>query len=138
MARRRRGTGAPPNAGTLRRVIDHVTVPVSELARSRSFYEAALAPLGLEPAGEWPGGVIYRLGGGGWLALDERDRVAPIHIAFGTDRQGVDAFHEAAVAVGGEDNGGPGIRSQYHEHYYAAYALDPDGHNIELVTRPRG
>jgi catechol 2,3-dioxygenase-like lactoylglutathione lyase family enzyme len=115
-------------------VIDHVTIPVSDLGASRRFYEAALEPLGLKPVGEEPGHVLYALRGGGWLALEERERVAPIHIAFGGDRPGVDAFHRAALAAGATDNGAPGIRSRYHEHYYAAYVLDADGHNVEAVS----
>jgi catechol 2,3-dioxygenase-like lactoylglutathione lyase family enzyme len=58
-----------------------------------------------------------------------------VHVAFhGSDRHTVDAFHEAAVAAGGTDNGPPGIRRVYHEYYYGAYVLDPEGNNIEAVT----
>jgi catechol 2,3-dioxygenase-like lactoylglutathione lyase family enzyme len=114
-------------------MIDHVALPVSDLARSRRFYEQALEPLGGEVAMEPPGGVIYSLAGGGMLGLREQPELVPIHIAFGADRAAVDAFHEAALAAGGEDNGAPGIREHYHENYYAAFVRDPDGHNLEAV-----
>ncbi len=114
-------------------MIDHVALPVTDLARSRRFYEQALEPLSRDVMMEWPGGILYTLGGGGMLALREQENVVPIHLAFGADRTGVRAFHDAALAAGGEDNGDPGIRADYHEHYYAAFVKDPDGHNIEAV-----
>jgi catechol 2,3-dioxygenase-like lactoylglutathione lyase family enzyme len=114
-------------------MIDHVALPVSNLERSRRFYEQALEPLGGDVTMEWPGGVLYTLGGGGMLGLREQQELVPIHIAFGADRAGVRAFYDAAVAAGGEDNGAPGIREHYHQNYYAAFVRDPDGHNIEAV-----
>jgi catechol 2,3-dioxygenase-like lactoylglutathione lyase family enzyme len=114
-------------------MIDHVGLPVSDLARSRQFYEQALEPLGRDVLMEWEGGVLYSLGGGGMLALREQEEIAPIHIAFGADRAGVHAFYDAALAAGGEDNGAPGIREHYHENYYGAFVRDPDGHNVEAV-----
>ena len=111
-------------------MIDHVALPVSNLERSRQWYEQALKPLGREVAMEWPGGVLYSLGGGGMLALREQDRLLPIHVAFAADRAGVHAFYESALAAGGKDNGAPGVRSEIHEHYYAAFVHDPDGDNI--------
>ncbi len=114
-------------------MIDHVALPVSDLGRSREFYERALEPLGRDVMMEWPGGVLYTLGGGGMLALREQAELVPIHLAFGTDGAGVRAFHEAALAAGGEDNGAPGIREHYHANYYAAFVRDPDGHNVEAV-----
>jgi catechol 2,3-dioxygenase-like lactoylglutathione lyase family enzyme len=63
----------------------------------------------------------------------------PVHVAFATDRPTVDAFHQAALAAGGRDNGGPGVREIYHPHYYGAFVLDPDGHNVEAVShKPAG
>ena len=69
----------------------------------------------------------------GLLALRQSEEVLPIHVAFRTDRAGVDSFYDAAIAAGGIDNGAPGVRADYHEHYYAAFVHDPDGHNIEAV-----
>jgi catechol 2,3-dioxygenase-like lactoylglutathione lyase family enzyme len=69
----------------------------------------------------------------GMVALRESEQVAPHHVAFKADRPGVDSFYEAALAAGALDNGPPGIRAHYHENYYAAFLIDPDGHNIEAV-----
>ncbi len=120
-------------------VIDHVTVGVSDLARSRDFYEHALVALGFSQIGEWrEGDVEIEFG------LEEAPNFAistayptgaPIHLAFAADRrEQVDAFHAAAIAAGGRDNGAPGVRPEYSEDYYAAFVIDPDGHNIEAVT----
>ena len=122
-------------------VIDHVSVGVSDLERSRAFYTRALLPLGfteigtpregsqvvffgLEEARDFIISTVYRTG-------------APIHVAFAADRrEQVDAFHAAALAAGGRDNGAPGLRP-FAEDYYAAFVIDPDGHNVEAVQRPR-
>jgi catechol 2,3-dioxygenase-like lactoylglutathione lyase family enzyme len=121
-------------------MIDHTGVDVSDPARSRTFYEAALAPLGyrvmMEVPKEHTGGVVV-LGMGVppkpdfWLheGSPQKPRV---HVAFrAQNRETVDAFFRAAMAAGGTDNGPPGTRPHYHEHYYGAFVLDPDGHNIE-------
>ena len=114
-------------------MIDHVTLRVSDYARSRAFYEAALAPLGYEVIMEFEQAV--GMGAGGfpdfWIGAGETSRAA--HVAFRTDRASVDAFHAAALAAGGRDNGAPGPRPHYHENYYGAFVLDPDGNNIEAV-----
>jgi catechol 2,3-dioxygenase-like lactoylglutathione lyase family enzyme len=116
-------------------LFDHVKVPVRDLMRSRAFYERALQPFGVRvvenPQG--PGFAIDDDGGDFWITEQE---VSPgsVHIAFAApSRETVDAFHAAAVAAGGVDNGGPGLRPQYHSGYYAAFVLDPDGNNIEAV-----
>ena len=116
-------------------MLDHVVVPVSDYARSKRFYEAALGPLGYEPLMEFEG----KSGGFGregkpdfWIR--EGDRTAPVHVAFAGDRESVHAFYEAALGAGGSDNGEPGVRPHYHEHYYAAYVRDPDGNNVEVVS----
>jgi catechol 2,3-dioxygenase-like lactoylglutathione lyase family enzyme len=120
-------------------VIDHVTVGVSDLARSRDFYEHALLPLGFSQIGAWREGDVEIAFG-----LEEAPNFAistayptgaPVHFAFAADRrEQVDAFHAAAIAAGGRDNGAPGLRPQYGEGYYGAFVIDPDGHNIEAVT----
>jgi catechol 2,3-dioxygenase-like lactoylglutathione lyase family enzyme len=117
-------------------VLDHLGVPVRDIAESRRFYEAALEPLGF--------GVVMELGDPPVLGiglprmpqlwLNEGEPGAPVHIALhAADRARVDAFHAAALAAGGRDNGAPGLRPHYHPSYYAAYALDPDGNNVEAV-----
>ena len=116
-------------------MIDHLILSVSDLAASKDFYEKALAPLGYT--------VVMDFGeGAGFGVLEKPDffvkqgeAVQPtVHIAFMTrDRATVDAFYEAAMAAGAKDNGGPGLREDYHPNYYGAFVFDPDGHNIEAV-----
>jgi catechol 2,3-dioxygenase-like lactoylglutathione lyase family enzyme len=113
-------------------MLDHVAIPVRDLETSRKFYEPLFEGLGAKMIMEWPGGVLFGTDDG-WVALREREEVIPLHVAFRTDRAGVDSFHETALASGASDNGAPGIRADLHEHYYAAFVLDPDGHNIEAV-----
>jgi catechol 2,3-dioxygenase-like lactoylglutathione lyase family enzyme len=126
-------------------MLDHVGFAVSDIARSRAFYERALEPLGIALMMEIPpeqnaqggGGRALGFGKDGnpffWIADNQRVGEGT-HIAFETDsRAKVDAFHQAALAAGGKDNGAPGIRAQYHPNYYAAFVLDPDGLNIEAV-----
>src|SRR5512137_1190692 len=110
-------------------MIDHVTLRVRDLAAAKAFYAAALAPLGYKVGMEFPEGA--GLGAGGkldfWLVEDTAAR--PHHLAFSApDHAGVDAFHAAALAAGGTDNGPPGLRLDYHPNYYAAFVLDPSGH----------
>jgi catechol 2,3-dioxygenase-like lactoylglutathione lyase family enzyme len=113
-------------------MLDHVAIPVHDAEASRRFYEPVLDKLGGKVVMAEPGFVL--LGNDdGFIALRQRDEVQPIHLAFRTDRSGVDAFYEAALAAGGTDNGAPGVRSDYHANYYAAFVHDPDGHNIEAV-----
>ena len=117
-------------------MIDHVKLHVADAERSKAFYSAALAPLG------------YRLvlAEGPTLAYRARDDeeafalrrfegpIAPVHVAFtAAGAAAVDAFHAAALAAGGRDNGGPGLRPQYHPGYYGAFVFDPDGNNVEAV-----
>jgi catechol 2,3-dioxygenase-like lactoylglutathione lyase family enzyme len=122
--------------------IDHLTIRVRDLGRSRAFYAAALAPLGatvIEYANppDDPG-VIIGPPGAEDLGLVEGTPTAPVHLAFlAPDRGAVDAFHAAALAAGGTDNGAPGLRPRYHAGYYAAFVLDPDGNNVEAVLHER-
>ncbi len=121
-------------------MIDHTGVAITDPARSRRFYEAALAPLGYQVLMEIPlqftGGVVV-LGFGVppkpdfWMSQGIPQR-PHVHIAFRADNRAVvDAFYNAAIAAGGTDNGPPGLRQHYHQNYYGAFVLDPDGHNIE-------
>jgi catechol 2,3-dioxygenase-like lactoylglutathione lyase family enzyme len=117
--------------------IDHVAIPVADIATARAFYEQALAPLGVQVVAERASAVV--LGGGqgqGMVGLRQGSEYrGPVHVALSIDdRAGVDAFHEAALAAGGIDNGAPGLRD-YVPNYYAAYVRDPDGNNIEAVCR---
>jgi catechol 2,3-dioxygenase-like lactoylglutathione lyase family enzyme len=119
-------------------VIDHLTVGVSDLEQSRRFYRAALAPLGFEEFGPWREGIrelTFGIDGADDFAISREYPVGPgVHIAFAADRrEQVDAFHEAAIAAGGTDNGAPGERPEYSEGYYGAFVLDPDGNNVEAV-----
>ena len=122
-------------------MIDHVGFPVSDYARSKAFYEKALAPLGYtvimevqqnehdaKAAGFGAGGKPdFWIGGEGGLNH-------AMHIAIvARDRAIVDAFYQAAIAAGARDNGAPSLRPQYHANYYGAFVLDPDGYNIEAV-----
>jgi catechol 2,3-dioxygenase-like lactoylglutathione lyase family enzyme len=120
-------------------IFDHVGLSVSDLSRATAFYDVALAPLGIRELVRIPDAVTGRgdvVGYGGsrpelWLGVGPRT-VPHIHLAFTAERRAnVDAFHAAALAAGGTDNGSPGLRSHYHPDYYGAFVLDPDGHNIE-------
>jgi catechol 2,3-dioxygenase-like lactoylglutathione lyase family enzyme len=115
-------------------VLDHVGLAVSDLAAARAFYVAALEPLGFGVVMEFPGVIALGLAGQPELWMHQGAPSAPIHIAFhAADRARVDAFHAAALAAAGTDNGAPGLRPQYHPGYYGAYVLDPDGNNVEAV-----
>jgi len=119
-------------------IIDHVGLSVTDFGRSLAFYAAVLGTLGIRPLLEFEDNGIGRAGfgrsrpdfwiGGGKLYRGEA------HVAFvAASRAEVDAFHMAALANGGRDNGRPGLRPHYRPGYYAAFVLDPDGHNIEAV-----
>jgi catechol 2,3-dioxygenase-like lactoylglutathione lyase family enzyme len=123
-------------------MIDHIGFPVSDYPRAKAFYERALAPLGytliIEVEQETEKGFLaagFGIDGRPdfWIGA-EGGLERPLHVAIlAKDRASVDAFHTAALAAGGKDNGAPGIRAHYHPDYYAAFVLDPDGHNIEAV-----
>jgi catechol 2,3-dioxygenase-like lactoylglutathione lyase family enzyme len=121
-------------------VLDHVGVPVSDFERTKRFYARALSPLGYELIME-PSPSAAGFGKRGkpdfWIAQGETGHA--VHVAFtADDRATVDAFYEAAISAGGRDNGGPGLRPQYHASYYGAFVLDPDGNNIEAVCHKPG
>ncbi len=123
-----------------RATLDHVTIGVSDLPRSRAFYERALAPLGLTDTlstDALPGQVLFGADRVWSFVLSTAYPTgAPVHVAFGAESiEQVKAFHAAALAAGATDNGAPGLRPEYSERYYGAFVLDPDGNNIEAVTR---
>jgi len=122
-------------------MLDHIGLRVKDYAKAKSFYLAALAPLGYQLFMEFTAehGIGYVGAGFGvdgkpdfWIGVGSSS--GPIHLAFvARDRKTVDAFHAAALAAGGRDNGGPGLREQYHPTYYGAFVVDPEGNNIEAV-----
>ena len=117
-------------------MFDHVVFGVSDYAASKAFFLKALAPLGLAVLQEGPLGVeMAAQGQSSSLCLFQtEEKPAHLHLAFNAEnRRQVEAFHRAALAAGGKDNGAPGLRPQYHSNYYAAFVIDPDGHNIEMV-----
>src|SRR3954447_9060569 len=122
-----------------RGVLDHVFVRVRDLEVSDAFYAAALAPLGMAELMRFPGEIAYGRDGHPWFWVREGFADDFVHVAFtAPDRSTVDAFHAAALAAGGRDNGAPGRRPHYHRTYYGAFVLDPDGHNVEAVTHVPG
>jgi catechol 2,3-dioxygenase-like lactoylglutathione lyase family enzyme len=123
-------------------MIDHTGISASDFEKSKAFYVKALSPIGYALLMEFPASVTGHTDVAGfgepskpdfWVSRGEPNRPS-IHVAFRVDsRAQVDAFYQAAIAAGGRDNGAPGIRPHYHEHYYGAFVLDPDGNNIEAV-----
>ena len=116
-------------------MIDHIIISVSDLAASKAFYEQALAPLGYTVVFDFDSGCGFGVLEKPDFFIRKGEKVKPsIHVAFTSrDRASVDQVHAAALAAGGTDNGGPGLREDYHPNYYGAFFLDPDGHNIEAV-----
>lgn len=123
-------------------MIDHTGVVVSDFEHSKRFYSAALAAIGYQLLMEFPASVTGHTDVAGYGEPPKPDfwisRGIPnfpaVHVAFRvSSRAEVDAFHRAALAAGGTDNGAPGLRPHYHPDYYGAFVLDPDGHNIEAV-----
>jgi catechol 2,3-dioxygenase-like lactoylglutathione lyase family enzyme len=124
-------------------ILDHITLTVSDYARSKAFYEQALAPLGIKLLMDF--GQACGFGrdkpelwlGAGPTTFQKPEhlrQITPMHVAFSaTSRAEVDAFHRAALEAGGKDYGAPGVRAHYHPNYYGAFVLDLDGHDIEAV-----
>jgi catechol 2,3-dioxygenase-like lactoylglutathione lyase family enzyme len=124
-------------------IIDHVGFGVSDYERAKAFYAAALAPLGVSLLMEFgpdvTEGKVWACGFGRdgkpefWIGSDGKT-TPPAHVAIeARSRAEVRALHEAALSAGARDNGAPGLRPQYHPHYYGAFVLDLDGHNVEAV-----
>jgi catechol 2,3-dioxygenase-like lactoylglutathione lyase family enzyme len=116
-------------------MFDHVLFGVTDYAASKTFFLKALEPLGLAVVQEGPLGIELSADGRSSLCVRQTDeKPAYLHLAFRAENRGqVQAFHRAALAAGGKDNGAPGLRPQYHANYYAAFVIGPDGHNIEVV-----
>jgi catechol 2,3-dioxygenase-like lactoylglutathione lyase family enzyme len=125
-------------------MIDHVSLQVASFAKALSFYTAALAPLGYVPqyvdeaaksAGFGPKGDAQPWFANGSLWIAEGKPAAKVHLALSApSREAVAQFHAAAMRAGGNDNGKPGLRADYHANYYAAFVFDLDGNNLEVVT----
>jgi catechol 2,3-dioxygenase-like lactoylglutathione lyase family enzyme len=124
--------------------LDHIGINVSDYERSRAFYARALEPLGITLIMEFGKAAGFGRNkkpdfwiGQGTTSFQKPEDVAPItpvHVCFvAKSRADVDAFHAAALAAGGKDFGGPGLRAEYHPNYYGAFVIDPDGHNVEAV-----
>lgn len=121
-------------------MLDHIGIHVHSYERSKEFYRLVLAPLGCElilEYGDWAGF--------GWADKPDfwikggKSTAPNLHIAFRAEERGiVRDFYRVALEAGGKDNGAPGVREQYHPDYYAAYVLDPDGHNVEVVCHIPG
>ena len=128
-------------------MLDHIGYPVADFARSKAFYETALKPLGLallmEVTKEQTGAGAHAGFGHDdkpffWIGTGAK-AAGGTHVAFAAaTRAEVDAFHRAALAAGGRDNGAPGLRPHYHPNYYAAFVFDPDGNNVEAVCHRPG
>ena len=127
-------------------MFSHVTLGTDDMERARAFYDPVMATLGLTAPFALPGTLVY-----GEIAGPKLFIVSPFdggpassgngtHVAFlAKSRAEVDAFHAAALAHGGSDEGAPGLRPHYHPHYYGAYARDPDGNKLQAVCHsPNG
>jgi len=119
-------------------LIDHITIKVKDLKKSREFYTKVFASLGYEWAfGEDDVFDAFELGNKCLFEIAQyrgEDKITSSHIAFRThSRKDVDAFFEAAIKAGAKNNGKPGTRPNYTDNYYACFVLDPDGHNIEAM-----
>jgi catechol 2,3-dioxygenase-like lactoylglutathione lyase family enzyme len=127
-------------------MLDHVGILVADWNKAKAFYDAAFAPLGITLLNEIPvqftGGV--KVGGYGrtkpdfWLTENAETGPGRHYAISASSHADVDAFYAAAMAAGGKDNGGPGPRPHYHENYYGAFVIDPDGNNIEAVCHAPG
>jgi catechol 2,3-dioxygenase-like lactoylglutathione lyase family enzyme len=128
-------------------MLDHVGIPVSDFKRSKGFYMQVLKPLGydlvMEVSSKETNGKNHAGFGSGkrpqfWIGTGTPIK-GQVHFAFlAKSRDAVREFYDAAMKAGGKDNGAPGLRPHYHENYFGAFVLDPDGHNIEAVCHTPG
>jgi catechol 2,3-dioxygenase-like lactoylglutathione lyase family enzyme len=125
-------------------IIDHVTLVVSDIKRSKEFYEKTLSTLGVKALMDFGQACGFGrdtkpdfwigTGPASFQTAEQLQVITPTHVAFSArNREEVDAFYKAALEAGGKDFGAPGVRSHYHPHYYGAFILDLDGHDIEAV-----
>lgn len=118
-------------------MLNHISIGVRDIARAKAFYDAALKPIGYRCLSESKTSLGYGADGVAlWIGKAERpvaaDMESGLHFCFDAPtRKSVDAFHKAALAAGGKDNGKPGLRADYGDNYYAAFVIDPDGYRIE-------
>lgn len=128
-------------------MIDHTGLNVSDAVKSKNFYDKTLGVLGytvlvVVPKEYTEGKAVYGYGvapKADFWTVEGTPNTPRIHVAFRADsRKQVDEFYKTALAAGGKDNGAPGLRPHYHEHYYGAFVLDPDGYNIEAVCHTPG
>ena len=118
-------------------MLDHISIGVRDIARTKRFYDAALQPLGYTCLSEGDGSLGYgRDAVAFWISRTDRpvpaDDASGLHFCFAAPtRKSVDAFHAAALGTGGRDNGKPGLRPDYGAKYYAAFVFDPDGYRLE-------
>ena len=124
-------------------MFDHVQIKVGDLQRSRAFYQAVLGTLGYGVVLEFEGIVVgFGPDPHNMFEVRQTDSTAPlsraVHIAFtASSEEAVNAFHATALEHGATDNGAPGLRPEYEEGYYAAFVIDPNGHNLEAVYSTR-
>jgi len=119
-------------------MINHISIGVADVARSARFYDAALAPLGYTRLSDSPDAIGYGSNGSAalWVLAAKKpvppDTDSGLHVCLDAPtRASVKAFHKAALSTGGQDNGAPGLRSEYGPGYYAAFVIDPDGYRVE-------
>jgi catechol 2,3-dioxygenase-like lactoylglutathione lyase family enzyme len=118
-------------------MIDHISIGVRDISRAKRFYDAALHPLGYTCLSKCVDALGYGCGEAAfWVSMAEHpvpeDKDSGLHVCFrAPSRQSVDAFHQAALASAGRDNGKPGLRAAYGPNYYAAFVIDPDGYRLE-------
>jgi catechol 2,3-dioxygenase-like lactoylglutathione lyase family enzyme len=118
-------------------MISHVSVGVSDIKKSGTFYDAVMQPIGYKRLVNGEGALAYGDASADlWLLASKKpvpaEKESGLHFCFtAKDRAGVDAFHAAALKNGGADNGKPGVRADYSPTYYAAFVVDPDGYRLE-------
>ncbi len=118
-------------------MINHLSIGVTDIARTKAFYDAALKPLGYTCLSNGETSLGYGKDSVAlWIGVTRKpvkaDMASGLHVCFDAPtRKSVDAFHKAALATGGTDNGKPGLRADYGANYYAAFVIDPDGYRIE-------